>query len=345
MKWLTTLGWISVEEEQWRLGRRGPVLRPFCDQAGVEPRGTSRRMQRVLVDFGAEASFAAAAQRVQEHYGLEVSVGRVRRHSLDHGARLSAIAVSPPKEKVDQVVTQLDGSMIPIVEVSEQSPDQRKGKKLLWREVRLCLARAQESVTAVYGATLGSAGLAGELWRQTARAAGAGSQTKVHGVGDGAEWITTQFGEQFGDRGTYLLDFWHVSEYLGEAATVIEPKQAVRWRHRQQDRLRENKSHRVLRALAPHLEPEDQEEAPVRAAHRYLSGRSHQLDYAGARAKGLPIGSGEVEGAHRHVIQERLKLTGCWWKESNAEAVLGLRVARANGLWDSYWKCPLSHQN
>jgi hypothetical protein len=282
---------------------------------------------------------------VQEHYGLDVSVGRVRRQSLVHGAQLSTVEVSPPKDDAGVVVTQLDGSMIPIVEICEQSPDQRKGKKLHWREVRLCLAREKESVSAVYGATLGSVGLAGELWRQTAQAAGAGSQTKVHGVGDGADWITTQFGEQFGDRGTYLLDFWHVSEYLAGAATVIQPKKAVEWRHRQQGRLLENKSHQVLRALAPHVEPEEQEQAPVRAAHRYLSDRSNQLDYAGARAAGLPIGSGEVEGGHRHVIQERLKLTGCWWKQSNAEAILGLRVARANGLWDSYWKRPLCHQN
>lgn len=298
-----------------------------------------------MVDFGAEESFAQAAQRLQEHYGLEVSIGRVRRQSLVHGAQLSAMKPPLPKDCAEIVVTQLDGSMIPIVEVSEQSPDQRKGKELLWREVRLCLAREKDSATPLYGATLGSVGLAGELWRQTAQAAGVGPRTKVHGVGDGADWITTQFGEQFGDQGTYLLDFWHVSQYLAGAATVIQPKKAVEWRHRQQGRLLENKSNQVLRALARHVEPEDQKEAPVRTAYRYLSDRTDQLDYAGARAAGLPIGSGEVEGGHRHVIQERLKLTGCWWKQPNAEAMLGLRVARANNLWNSYWKRHLPQPN
>lgn len=298
-----------------------------------------------MVDFGAEESFAEAAQSVREHYGLEVSVGRVRCQSLTHGARLSAMTVPPPKDSAATVVTQLDGSMIPIVEISVQSPDQRKGKELLWREVRLCLAREKESATPVYGATLGSVGVAGELWRQTAQAAGLGPNTQVHGVGDGADWITTQFHEQFGRHGRYLLDFWHVSEYLAAAATVIQPKKAEQWRHRQQGRLLENKSRNVLRALVVHVEPKDQKEAPVRAAHRYLSDRTNQLDYAGARAAGLPIGSGEIEGGHRHVIQERLKLTGCWWKHSNAEAMLGLRVARANHLWDSYWKRPQLHLN
>ena len=96
----------------------------------------------------------------------------------------------------------------------------------------------------------------------------------------------------------------------------------------------------MLRSLAPHVEPEEQEEAPVRAAQRYLNGRRQHLDYAGARAAGLPIGSGEIESGHRHVIQQRLKLAGAWWKEPNAQAMLGLRVARANQLWDSYWNHP-----
>jgi len=313
------------------------VLRPFCTRADVKARGTSRRLQRALVDFGAEESFARAVGRVREHYGVDVALGRLRRHTLVHGAQLSALAMPPPKAAAAVLVTQMDGSLIPIVAPPTHGADRRKGKQLHWREARLCLAREKESATVCYGATLGSVGVAGALWRQTACAAGLGEDTRVHGVGDGADWLTTQFGEQFGAQGQYLLDFWHVSEYLGAAANVIQPKKAQPWRRRQQGRLLENNSRAVLRALALHVEPESQEEAPVRAAQRYLSGRREQLDYAGARQAGLPIGSGEVESGHRHVIQQRLKLAGCWWKEPNAEAMLGLRVARANQLWDSYW--------
>ena len=340
LKWQTTFGWIAVEETQWRLGRRGSVLRPFCTRAAVAPRGTSRRLQRVLVDFGAEESFARAVQRVREHYGVDVALGRLRRHTLAHGAQMSALVVPPPKVAAAVLVTQMDGSLIPIVTPAAHGADRRKGKQLHWREVRLCLARAKESATARYGATLGSVGVAGALWRQTALAAGLDQSTRVHGVGDGADWITTQFQEQFGPQGAYLVDFWHVSEYLGAAASVIHPQKAQTWRRRQQGRLLDNNVSGVLRALTPHVEPATQAEAPVRAAQRYLSGRREQLDYAGARAAGLPIGSGEVESGHRHVIQQRLKLAGCWWKEPNAEAMLGLRVARANQLWDSYWHHP-----
>ena len=39
-----------------------------------------------------------------------------------------------------------------------------------------------------------------------------------------------------------------------------------------------------------------------------------------ARERKLPIGSGEIESAHRHLVQKRLKLAGAWWKETNAQA-------------------------
>jgi hypothetical protein len=75
----------------------------------------------------------------------------------------------------------------------------------------------------------------------------------------------------------------------------------------------------------------------VRDACRYVKERRNHLDYAAARHHKLPIGSGEIESGHRHVIQQRLKLSGAWWKEINLEPMLQLRVARANQLWAPYW--------
>ena len=75
------------------------------------------------------------------------------------------------------------------------------------------------------------------------------------------------------------------------------------------------------------------ENAPVRAAHRYLGNRPDTLDYAAAIAAGLPIGSGLIESGHKHVLQARLKLPGCAWLPSNAESIAQLRVVRSNDRW------------
>lgn len=319
------------------MGRRGASYRPFCVDRGVSNRGYSGPLQRAVTDFGADESFGAAAAKMREHYRIDIPVGAVRRHTLLHGKKIAALSDKPVADRSEQLVTQMDGSMIPVMEPGGGS-DRRKGKQLYWREARLCLARGADRQQACYGATLGSSEVAGWVWQQVAQMAGWTPQSRVHGVGDGAPWIVEKFTDYFGGQGSYLIDFWHVSEYLSAAGDKIAPPgKAVAWRHRQQGRLLENKVAAVLRSMRDHCEPEQAEEFPVRAAWNYLSERAHHLDYAGARQKALPIGSGEVEGGHRHVIQERLKLSGCWWKEINANSMLNLRTARANNLWTQYW--------
>lgn len=48
--------------------------------------------------------------------------------------------------------------------------------------------------------------------------------------------------------------------------------------------------------------------------------------------------SGEIESAHRYIVQQRMKRPGAWWRAHNAEHMLALRLNRANRQWDSYWQ-------
>jgi len=67
----------------------------------------------------------------------------------------------------------------------------------------------------------------------------------------------------------------------------------------------------------------DDSDASVRQCHRYLSHRLEQLNYQRALLRDLPIGSGEIESAHRYIVQQRLKRPGAWWRAANAEHMLG----------------------
>jgi len=325
-----------------RAGRRGAQVRPFCEQSQIGSREYSLPLQRALTDFGADHSFAKAAKKMREHYGIELPASGARCCTLAHAKASGAVQHQAPNRSVATLITEMDGTMLPIV-TTKTGPqlDGRKGKELSWREARLCLARDLEAVDGVYGATFGTVQIAGLLWRQVAQAAGLGHQTRVHGLGDGATWIVNTFQEQFGtgpaSRATYTVDFHHVSDYLAAAAPVVAPKDNKQWLHQQQELLKQNRVSQVVCALAPHREPEQQKEAPVRSAHDYMDERRQQMDYAGALAAGLPIGSGEVEGGHRHVLQQRLKISGAWWLERTAECMLQLRAVRANGDWDKYW--------
>lgn len=321
-------------------------MRPFVASAGVHCRAYSLGLQRVMADFGADDSFQEAVKKVREHYGIEVPESGVRVITESHAQTIQEqqqTASHLPGGGVARVIAETDRSFVPVVKLSEGATgDKRKTRRVDWREARLSVARLDGAVAKHYNATLESVDEAGAQLLDCVIAVGGGTQTKVHCVGDGATWIVRQVLGKVGSGASYLIDFYHLSEYLAQAGEAITGWEKDEWVRCQQQRMKENRVGEVLAELKPHLEgaePEAGQAATgVRACDRYIRNRIEYLDYQGALKAGLPIGSGEVESGHRTVIQARLKISGAWWKEGNAEKMLRLRVCRANGEWESYWE-------
>jgi hypothetical protein len=322
-------------------------VRPFVLGAKVSPRGCSRPLQRAITDFAADDPFALAQLKLREHYGFEIGESTIQRITLGHAQAIfesdrPSLEFPKGSGRHKQIVAQIDGGMVPVVEPDADQKDKRKGKKLLWKEAKISLAHAKGSRTPVYGGGLeGGVEAAGRRLFDCAVRAGFGADSRVHAVGDGAPWIVGQIEDLFGDQGSYLIDFYHVCEYLSAAAKTIAPDAVAgkAWMEAQKDALKTGRVDEVLRALVPHREAPDasDDQAPVRVCHRYLGARKDQLKYREALAEGLPIGSGEIESAHRYVAQKRLKLPGAWWRVEHAEHMLALRINRLNGDWEAYW--------
>jgi hypothetical protein len=188
----------------------------------VEPGGCSRALRRVLVDFGAETSFAKAAARTLEHHGVRVGAWRARAETYRHARQIGGL--KPTRRAASAVlVAQIDGSMIPTLKPAQSGGDKRKARAVEWREVRACLARDRDSATPLFGATLASAEVAGLLWREVAQSAGLNESTRVHAIGDGAPWIVPQVQKHFGPQASYLVDFYHVSEYPPHRSKIPSP--------------------------------------------------------------------------------------------------------------------------
>jgi hypothetical protein len=319
-------------------------LRPFAKRAGVKCRSKSARLQRAMCDFGIEHSFASGNRRLLEHYGFILNASAFRQTTLDHASRAAQMLEkeyrqsyrSLPATGCEVLIAEADGSMLCTVPAGLP----RKGARpRQWQEIRLLASQPQKSLQTTYAATFGSVQEAGRRWGHTAKQAGRALTSRLHVVADGAEWIGLQTREVFGKDATLLTDFYHVCEYLAAAALVCRPKHPEQWRHTQHQRLRRGASSLVIAELAVQREADtvSDEQAPVRAAHRYLSNRRHTLDYPAALAAELPIGSGLIESGHKHVLQARLKLPGSCWLEHNAESIAQLRVLRANDRWSDLW--------
>ena len=329
----TTFGRIEVIEPLWRNGTG--IERPFSALAGVRGRCRSRPLQRVMTDFGADQALGRVPEKLKEHDGIERPVSTIQRTTERHAERISeheaAREMSPGPAAGGLFVGEREGSMVPVVELSPeadlsacghaQAGDQRKGKVLSWKEVRLNRVPPKGRVTPLFGGNFaGGVEESGRQGWRCAAKAGFGPGSQLHAVGDGAPWIVNPVGRPLGAQGSDLVDFFPRCEYLGEAAKVCAAEDPQAWLDRQKDRLQANPIAAVLEALAPFVSA-DHDDDPVTACDRSLRHRLDQLDYQGAIQRGLPMGSGEIESAHRSIIQQRLKLPGAWWSPDHIETL------------------------
>ena len=65
----------------------------------------------------------------------------------------------------------------------------------------------------------------------------------------------------------------------------------------------------------------------------YFIEHEDRMLYKTYREKGLMIGSGPIEAAHRSVLQQRMKQSGQKWTTEGANAIANLRCYRKSGAW------------
>jgi len=144
---------------------------------------------------------------------------------------------------------------------------------------------------------------------------------------------------------TVVLDLLHVLHYVWLAAMAVrhgDAKKADAW---VRDRLLKllTAAHPIdviagIRQAATIAGLTPKEREPVQQCVSYLEANIMRIKYPEYLAAGMPIATGVIEGACRHLVQDRLGITGARWGLASAEAVLRLRALATNGDWDDYWQ-------
>jgi hypothetical protein len=143
---------------------------------------------------------------------------------------------------------------------------------------------------------------------------------------------------------TIILDFIHVLEYLWKAAYCFESPgtvEAETWVMERGLRILQGKASEVaagIRRSATLQKLSDKGRENVDKCANYLLKYRAFLDYDIYLAQGYPIATGVIEGACRHLVCDRMDITGARWRIDRAEAVLKIRALRASGDFDAYWQ-------
>ncbi len=130
-----------------------------------------------------------------------------------------------------------------------------------------------------------------------------------------------------------LIDYLHVSGYLGKAANSLHPGDraaAGQWADSQLLRVLHGRAKAVaatLRSIAAktrksprtsHLDLTAMDKAAT-----YLENNHPHMRYDKALAAGWPIATGMIEGSCRYVIEDRFGITGARWSPDGAEDIAG----------------------
>ena len=149
---------------------------------------------------------------------------------------------------------------------------------------------------------------------------------------------------------TIVVDLVHVLTYLWNAAGCLHPnndQNAAQWVHRQATKVLQGQARKVaatIRRQATNARLEGARRTPADEAANYLTNKAPYLDYPTALKQGWPIATGIVEGACRHLIKDRMDITGARWGLAGAEAILKLRAIIANRDFEEYWRYHLAQE-
>ena len=141
---------------------------------------------------------------------------------------------------------------------------------------------------------------------------------------------------------TLILDIIHVDEHLWKAGTALygetDPHR-TEWVEAQMLDILSSHSDQVIRRLedkAATLQRSSQAAKALRGVANYLRRNRPYMDYTEYLRRGWPIGTGVIEGTCRHLVKDRMELSGMRWTLSGAGALLALRAVNENGDWDDF---------
>jgi hypothetical protein len=225
----------------------------------------------------------------------------------------------------------------------KKKKEQGKGRREPRAKGKWLTASVTDDIPAVIAAAFGEADRRDPQHRRKWIALVDGNNTQIETVTAGAA--------RRGITVIVIIDFIHVLEYVWKAAWSFFEKgepAAEEWVADQALKILRGKAGQVaagIRRRATAYGYSGGERAGADECARYLTAKALYLDYATALAEGWPIATGVIEGACRHLVKDRMDITGARWGLDGAEAILKLRALIANGDFDEYWRYHLRREH
>jgi len=343
-------------------GRYSDLLREFHEELSVAvPYGNARKLLKRLLGIG-------LSSRVLQ--GFVISDG------ADVEAYYEQKSAPPVEEEASILVAQADGKGVPIVRPSKTAEkvrlsrgEARSRKKTAMvttvytiqeaprtaEQVVQSLHRRQEEQAPdapqppkregpqhkqLWATLAGKDAALTRLAAQVAKRDGAHIQHRV-ALCDGDRSLQSKLLAALPGF-TLVLDFIHAYEYLWKPARQLfgeGSEEALEWVTAQTRLLLSGQLPALIDLLHQTAESDGCKPLCRQQCLKvagYFEKNQQYMDYASYLQRGWPIASGVIEAACRHIVKDRLELSGMRWSETGAEQLLHLRAVAENDHWDDY---------
>jgi hypothetical protein len=292
----------------------------------------SDALEKRILDFAVNAAFAECAERWAIHYPFPISANLFRRVVDRVGQRLQQAhsplalqqaALPSPQQPASSLVVAGDGSMLNTLEG--------------WKEAKVAVVARADSIipnkTVLeprYVAVLGGQAEFRAALKAALEAESADDVMNIVWLGDGAPENWT-LAKDLCPFATQILDFIHAvqngmvcgKKLLGETDPGLAD-----WQARIRQLIDANSPDAAIRELLDCLPftTSDEQLAALDSLVRYYRANEKRMRYPEFRAAGMPVGSGIVESAHKHVLQTRMKQAGQRWSMTRGRRMAELRA-------------------
>jgi hypothetical protein len=325
---------------------------------------TSGGLQHWETLLGGLTTFAEAAQLLETLAGVDVGIETLRTHAEAAGTKLegeqrAAMAQVQATQEPPANYAPMAESQTLVVEadgVMARYRDRHLDGTLIegdWHEIKLGLVGGWQDGQLVdpsyVAARETAASFAPRLGTEAARRGaldivgwrgldtdGGGQEAilrRVVVLGDGAKWIWEHVASTFGSERIEILDWIHCCQHVwvvGDAVHGAGSSQTEAWVAHAKDVIWQEGPEALLRLLASCRATTEEATKTLETERGYFHTNAERMRYSTYRDQGLPVGSGAVESAAKHLVQQRMKRAGMRWSELGARAILHLRCAMLN---------------
>ncbi|HUK66303.1 MAG TPA: ISKra4 family transposase [Anaeromyxobacteraceae bacterium] len=295
-------------------------------------------LEKRILDFAVNDVYGECAARWRLHYERRFSenlfrstVARVGQQctTADQG-RLQE-ELKPRQKAAEVLVVEVDGSMLPI-----------RGEEP-WKEAKVGVTYRHDTAgnepisgTSRYVAVVNGLGEFAPVLEDLLEVENIDDVGKVVWLGDGAvcNW---SLADQLCPDAVQILDWHHAVEHAMDCGKVLLGEDSPLlplWQRRAEELLATGDPEALISEVMDCLELIEPRKRDTRERLqaledlvRYYRSNARRMKYRLYREDRLPIGSGAVESAHRHVLQTRMKRAGQHWAIKNARRMARLRAA------------------